>query len=186
MQPSRLKFTKIYLALAEATQFFPEPRNLLLTRNIKLRCPFHSPKFPTTLKTNAVPPLRVKGLIVTSIIYPFNKFSGIISHPLVLMLCRIRCDAKVNLSLYRPGQALRALRSWGSQISRQSERDGSKVNSPTHRPPLPHRRSPVYSFLLESQATPRAIARPVFQCVRGFPMKNPNDTIGNRTRGLQT
>jgi len=30
-----------------------------------------------TLKTNAVPPLRVKRLIITSIIYLFNKFSGI-------------------------------------------------------------------------------------------------------------
>jgi len=37
--------------------------------------------------------------------------------------------------------------------------DGGKVVSLTHRPPLPPRKSSWYSFLLEVESTPRAIAR---------------------------
>ena len=40
-------------------------------------------------------------------------------------------------SNYRPGQTLRILWGWGSQILRQSAHEGGKVVSLTHRPPLP-------------------------------------------------
>ena len=52
--------------------------------------------------------------------------------------------------LYRPlgFQEVDAARS-----SRQSAHEGGKVN-PTHRPSLPPRRHPWYSFLLEAESTP--------------------------------
>ena len=42
----------------------------------------------------------------------------------------------------------------GFQISRQTAHEGGKVVSPTHRPPLPPRKYPRYSFLLEAESTP--------------------------------
>ena len=41
-----------------------------------------------------------------------------------------------------------------SRIFRQSEHEGSKVVSPTHRPPLPHSKDSWNSFLLEAESTP--------------------------------
>ena len=47
---------------------------------------------------------------------------------------------------YRPEQALKFPDGWGSQISNQSEHEGGKVVSPTHRPPLPPRNIPGIHF----------------------------------------
>jgi hypothetical protein len=40
-----------------------------------------------------------------------------------------------------------------SRISRHSAHEGSKVVSPTHRPPLPQRKYTWYSFMLEAELT---------------------------------
>ena len=45
-------------------------------------------------------------------------------------------------------------RGWGSQISRQSACEGSKVVSPTHRRPIPSRKYFWYLFLSEADSTP--------------------------------
>jgi hypothetical protein len=58
----------------------------------------------------------------------------------------------------------------GSQISRQSAREGGKVVSHTHRPPLPPRKYFWYSFLLEAESNPGATVRPEGLCQWKIPM----------------
>ena len=70
------------------------------------------------------------------------------------------------------------------RICRRSPHEGGKVFSPTHRPPLsPHTPGDVpgthFCYRL-SRPQRRSAAGRIEE------MKNPNDTIGNRTRDLPT
>ena len=44
-----------------------------------------------------------------------------------------------------------------SRMYKQSAHEGGKVVSPTHRPPLPIRKYPWYSFLLEAESNPEPL-----------------------------
>jgi hypothetical protein len=64
-------------------------------------------------------------------------------------------------------------------MSRQSEHEGGKVVSSTHRPPLPPGNMPGTHFC-------KRLSRPQGHSAAGriMSMKNSNDIIGNRTRDL--
>ena len=74
---------------------------------------------------------------------------------------------EVKQSHYMPGKAQRVPGGWGSQISRQSEHEGGKVVSLTHRPPLLPRKYSRYSFPLETEST---IMRPNGLCQWKIPV----------------
>jgi hypothetical protein len=71
--------------------------------------------------------------------------------------------SKVKQSHYRPGQAVRVPGGRGSQIFIQSAREGGKVVSLTHHPPLPAGNIPDTNFC-RSWVDPRAIVRPKGPC----------------------
>ena len=74
--------------------------------------------------------------------------------------CVIYRHKKVNQSHYRPGEALRFPGGWASQSSRQSAHEGSKVVSPTHRPPLLHQEIFLVLIFFRGWVNPRVIVRP--------------------------
>jgi hypothetical protein len=88
---------------------------------------------------------------------------------------------KVKPSYYRPGQALRVPRVWGSQISKQSLNEGGKIVSRTHRPPLPPGNIPGTHFCYRlSQPQSHSAAGRIMS------IKNSSNIIRNRTRDLPT
>jgi len=61
---------------------------------------------------------------------------------------------KVKQSHYRPDSSWDFKEVEARKTSRHSAREGGKVISPTHRPPLPPRKYSWYLFLLEVLSTP--------------------------------
>ena len=87
----------------------------------------------------------------------------------------------VPLQAWTGPEGSRRLRSPGPHISRQSAHEGGKVVSPTHRAPSPPGNTPSTHFCWRLSQTQGHNA-----AGRIIPMRNSNDTIGNRTRDLLT
>jgi hypothetical protein len=94
---------------------------------------------------------------------------------------QIPVKVKVKQSHYGPWQTLRILGGWGFQISWQSAHEGGKVVSPTHRPPLPPRKYPWYSFLLEAIAWLEGL----YQCKNPMTPSRIEPTISTVLRGAE-
>jgi hypothetical protein len=66
----------------------------------------------------------------------------------------VYCSTSRKAIPVRPGKTLRVPWVWGVQISWHLAQESGKVVSPTHRPPLLHRKYSWYSFMLEAESTP--------------------------------
>jgi hypothetical protein len=98
---------------------------------------------------------------------------------MVRVKVKLQVKIKVEKSLYMSGQALMVPGFLVSHISRLSAHEGSKVASPTHRPPLSPENISCTHFCYR-------LSRPKGHSAAGMTvsMKISNETLGNRTRDL--
>ena len=93
---------------------------------------------------------------------------------------KVKVKVKVKQSIYGTGESLRVPRGWCSHIWWLPVHEGSKVVSPTHRPPLPLTGYSCYYFC-------QSLSRHQGHSAAGriMSMKIPSKSIGNLTRALQ-
>jgi hypothetical protein len=77
---------------------------------------------------------------------------------------------KVKQSHCRPGQTLKALGSWGPQISRQPTHKGGNVVNPSHRPSLSAQEIFLLLISVKGWVDPGAIVRPEGLCQWKIPV----------------
>jgi hypothetical protein len=92
---------------------------------------------------------------------------------------------KLNPFHHKPGKAITLQEVEVSRISGMSVHKGSKFDSPRHRPPLPHRKHPCYSFLLEGDSTLGILGRVGHRAARRIKYVESNYTIRYRNRNPQ-